>query len=165
MMHSSTNPNAGDGVCYSLFAAFGATPSAKCCAGTVTSIAISIALFVIMCMGAAGSLSSSTLGWSAIGLGSAGFLSGAITGDCDKKALKIRRVALIISVLSTAITIATGSLALSGILSASQAGGILIGTTIGGGILGSIISRCDPQLKKIQEEEARKLRERLSDDA
>jgi hypothetical protein len=83
----------------------------------------SLALFVIGCIGAAGILPSSTMGWSAIGLGGAGFLLHITTEDKWKE----RKMTLLIGTAISLLPVVLGALGVTGILSGIQVGWGLIG--------------------------------------
>ncbi|MCC5833081.1 MAG: hypothetical protein JJU12_08605 [Chlamydiales bacterium] len=81
----------------------------------------SFALLIIACVGAAGILPGSTMGWLAIGLGGGAFALSLAAGK-----LKDRKITLLIGALFALIPIVVGSLGVTGILSGVQVGwGIL----------------------------------------
>ncbi|MFZ0565168.1 MAG: hypothetical protein WAM28_03185 [Chlamydiales bacterium] len=105
------------------------------------------ALFIIACIGAAGILPGSTMGWVAIGLGGGSFALNLAAGK-----LKDRKINLLIGALSAIIPIVIGSLGVTGVLSGVQVGwgtlapnlaGISIGGYIGWSFGGKSVPRYD----------------------
>ncbi|MBS0623130.1 MAG: hypothetical protein JSS62_00745 [Verrucomicrobia bacterium] len=93
-----------------------------------------VALFIIACVGAAGHLSPSTLGWASIGLGGGMVVSNLTAGN-----LKYRdKILTALHILSLASIFALGSLGVTGVLSAQHLGYGLIGTYLGTNILARI---------------------------
>lgn len=91
-----------------------------------------VALFVIGCLGAAGILPGSTVGWVAIGLG-----AGTLILNLAQGKLKDRKITLILAALGAVLPITLGALGVTGVLSGTQLGyGIIIApfVTIGAGL-------------------------------
>lgn len=93
-----------------------------------------VALFIIACVGAAGHLPASTLGWASIGLGGGMVVSNLTAGN-----LKHRdKILAVIQILGLASIFALGSLGVTGVLNAQQLGYGLIGTHLGTNLLSRI---------------------------
>ena len=79
-----------------------------------------LALIIIGCVGAAGILPGSTMGWSAIGLGGGGLLFNLASGK-----LKERKITLLVTaLLFTLLPIVLGALGVTGILSGARLVGV-----------------------------------------
>jgi hypothetical protein len=97
----------------------------RCYATVGVSVIASCALFIIGCIGAAGILPGSLIGWTAVGLGGAGFLLSLSLGNFEK-----RKVELITGALLAAVYVTVGALGATGILSATQVGWGIIGSSL-----------------------------------
>lgn len=80
-----------------------------------------IALLIIGCVGAAGILPGSTMGWLALGLGGGSFALNLAAGK-----LKKRKITLVLAAISVLLPVILGSLGAAGILSGTQIGWGLI---------------------------------------
>lgn len=95
-----------------------APKAAICCERLTKGLAglSSFALFIIACIGAAGILPGSTMGWLAVGLGGGSFIATLVSESEHKK------VQLLIETILAITFVTLGSLGVSGILSAQQVG-------------------------------------------
>jgi hypothetical protein len=89
------------------------------------SMLSSLALFIIGCIGAAGILPGSTMGWLVIGLGSGSFLLQLAGGR-----LQERKGALLVVAVITLVFIILAALGVAGILSGAQVGWGVVGTCL-----------------------------------
>src|ERR1700722_19660073 len=101
------------------------------------------ALFVIGCMGAAGTFPGSAIGWITVGISGGGFLLSLGLGKFKK-----RKFQLIILALITAVMVTVGTLGGTGVLSTAQVGWGIIGITIAGGIASLVAERYDMKRNK-----------------
>jgi hypothetical protein len=96
-----------------------------------------VALFIIACIGAAGILPGSTMGWIAIGLGGGSFALKLAAGQ-----LKDKKITLLLTALLTLFPIVIGGLGVAGIFSGVQIGWILIVPTIATIPIGCCVGCC-----------------------
>lgn len=95
--------------------------------GTVQSIC-GIALFIIVCLGAAGKFPVSALAPTVIGLGAAGGIFGLVA--IGKPVVKERKVAMVVLAVIAALVVTLGVLGVSGVLTAKQVSWGVIGTNL-----------------------------------
>lgn len=96
----------------------------KCCAATTVNGVAMLALFVIGCMGAAGTFPGAAIGWVTVGLGGGAFLFNLASTDDFKR----RKLDLIAAAVMAAILVTVGTLGGMGMLSTAQVGWGIVGT-------------------------------------
>ena len=97
----------------------------RCCATLCGAGLISVALFIIGCIGAAGAFPPASMGWVTIGLAGGSFALYLAAGN-----LKDRKFDVIVLALMTAAYVTVGALGAAGILSVTQVGWGIIGTML-----------------------------------
>lgn len=113
----------------------------KCFGTMILSSVAGIALFIIGCMGAAGTFPGSSIGWVTVALAGGGFALNLTLGN-----FKQRKFELIISGLVAATFVTVGVLGGVGTLSTSQVGWAIIGT----GLIGTPLNYLVGRLKRRQ---------------
>lgn len=111
--------------------------SPRAVAAQVISNAAGAALFIIACIGAAGILPGSTMGWAAVGLG-----GGMLAFNLAAGNLKNRKTQVITIALLAISYITVGGLGAAGILSGTQVGWGVIGSALAVGPIMCYVGCC-----------------------